>query len=113
FAHAAYARLGEIARTMAGVMSTKSLGNERLNWFAEQLVPRVAKQFFRLCVDQNNLTGIVDDDHRIGRRFQKAPELRLRATTFRNIADRGADQRPFRGLERAQADLDRKFLAAL
>src|ERR1700704_1125418 len=57
---------------MAGVIRPESLRHEYFNGLAEQFLTRIAKQFLGLRIDQHNRATVVDDDHRVRRRFQES-----------------------------------------
>src|SRR5690242_19577904 len=60
----------------------KALWHERLDALTQQLVARVAEQLLCLRVDENDLSVAADDDHRVGRGFEQAAELRLARSLF-------------------------------
>jgi hypothetical protein len=61
----------------AHVAFTQSVGQQNLDWRADQLLARVPKQHLRLGVDNENTTLMIHGDQGIGRRFEKCAEPRL------------------------------------
>ena len=108
-AHRARARLTEVAGAVPGMSPAKALRDEQLDPLADQLVSCVAEEPLRLGVDQDDAAVPVDDDHRVGRGLEQVPESFFRLLALADVADRGGDQRLALGLERAQADFDRKL----
>ena len=87
---------------------------------AQQFVAAVAELFFCLDVQQDDLAGLVDHDHGIGRRLEQAAILlfHLQKVLFgglanADVADRGRHQDARRAVARAEHDLDGEFAAVL
>ncbi len=66
----------------------EAFGDDVLHLLPDQFVAAVAKLFFRLNIQQNNLSAHVDHHHGIGSRFQQAavPAFHLRQMGFRSLA---------------------------
>src|SRR5687767_5879581 len=52
--HGARVRLHEIAGSMLRMRATKAQRHEQFHPLADQLLPSVAKELFRLCIDQED-----------------------------------------------------------
>ena len=59
------------------MLAADPLRQQLFNWPPQQLVPLVAEHTLCLAVDDGDLAILVDDDHRIRRRFQQRPEIGL------------------------------------
>ena len=67
-------RLGKVAVPMTRMLGPEALGHQHFDRLAEQFLARIAKQLLGLGIDQHDRPGLVDDDHRIGRRLQESAE---------------------------------------
>ena len=76
-AHLAHAWLGEVAGPKARMPRAEPGRHEHLHRLAEQLRTRVAEHGLGPRVHQHDGAGLVDDDDRIGRRFQEPAEQRI------------------------------------
>src|SRR5438270_99297 len=83
--------------------------NEHLDRLPKQLGSEIAKQFFRLRIDEDNLARPVNDQNGVRRRFEQAPELLLSLLANGGVADGAHDHGALFGFERAEADLDGKL----
>ena len=61
------------------------LGHEEFDRLLDQLLSRIAKDAFRLGVDQSDPAVLVDDQHGIGGRFQDAPGSLLEPLALRDV----------------------------
>src|SRR5207245_2245161 len=111
--HGSRARISKIARAVPGMRSSKPLGHQNLNRLPEQLLTGVAEQLLRLRIHQQDAALPAHDHHRVRRRLQQTPKLRLRPLPRGDVPDGAGDQYPFLGLQRAQADLHRKLAPIL
>jgi len=102
--------MGEPA-PVAVMPPARALRHQDLDRLPEQLVPFVAEHPLRLAVDDGDDAGAVDDDDRVGRRFEQPAEARLRKPLRGHVADDAGDQRAALGLDRAEADLHRELFA--
>src|SRR5207244_4484336 len=98
---------------MLGVGAAESIGDEHLDPLADELIARIAEELLRLCVDEQDAAILVDDDHRIRRRFEETSELLLRLLSIADVSNRARHERLVFGLEGAQADLDRELASVL
>ena len=57
----------------------KSFREQHLDQLSQNLFAAIAKQSFRLLIDQNNLAFDANNDNPVGRRLQKPTKLRLRS----------------------------------
>ena len=91
------------------MMRAKPHRNQFLHAATEQLGAREAEHSLGLRIHQDDLTGRVDNHHRIGRGFQQVTQLLFGALALGDVADSAGDHGSFSRLQRAQADLDWKF----
>ena len=64
-AHGAHPGISKKTGAVAGVLPPEALGNQNLNRLIQQLLPFIAKQLLGLCVHQDDLALLIDNDHRI------------------------------------------------
>ncbi len=87
----------------------QALGQQHLQRIADELRARIAEHHFGVRIDQHDTAFGVDHDHAAGRRLDDFLEHALQAFAHRYI-DHGLDHHhPVRGLERADAHLDREL----
>ena len=98
----------------------EALGNDVRDLLPDELVAAVAELLLGLEVEQDDLAGLVDDDHRVGRRLEQAAvaalhlcEVRSAALAHADVADGRGDEDALGALERAEHDLDRELGAVL
>src|ERR1700722_4753978 len=96
----------------------KTLGNDVLHLLPYQLVAAISKLFFRLNIQQNDLSRGVYHYHRIRSRFQQSAvsALHLCQMSFgflahADVADCRRDQNSFCAFQRTQHDLDGELAA--
>ena len=82
--------LGEGLGGGAGAIGDKplgeALGDDVGDLLAEQLVAAVAELLFRLGVEQDDLSLLIDDDHAIGRGFEQAAVTGFRLAVLAEVA---------------------------
>ena len=78
---------------------------------ANQFAAIKTEHLLGLGVHQRDPPPGVDDHHGIRSRFQQSSELLVQGLSVADVANSGRYQKPFRRLQRTQADLNRKFLA--
>src|SRR5580658_76089 len=54
---------------------TDSRGDESFHAFTQHLVALIAEELFRLAVDQDNFSLLVDRDHCVGSDFEEDPKI--------------------------------------
>ena len=113
-------RLGRGAGAVGDDAFGEAFGDDVLDLLPDQFVAAVAELFFRLHIEQDDLSGYVHHHHGVGSGFQQAavPAFHLRQMGFRvlahaDVADRRGHQNSFGTFERAQHDLDGKLGAIL
>jgi hypothetical protein len=96
---------------MVTVPAPKALGYQCLDWLAQEILARVLEEPLRLRVEDDHVAFTVDDDDRVGCRFEEASKPLLDFPTCRGVSDDADDERPRLGLQRAQADFDGELAA--
>ena len=91
----------------------EALGHQQLDGLAQQLVAAPAEQLDRLRVDEDDVPLAVDDDHGVRRGLQQVLELLVRTLAVGDVADGTHHHGALFGVDRAQADLDRKLSTIL
>ena len=95
------------------MLGPKALRHQHLDELAKELRALVPEQSLGLGVHEDDASGVVHDHDRVRRRLQETAKLRLGALSIRDVADRAGHKDAVVGLERTQADLDRKLGAVL
>jgi hypothetical protein len=91
----------------------EALRHQHFDLGPDHLRARVAEQTLGLGVDDHDLACPIDDDDGVGCRLQQATELLFCLLSVADVADRAHHESARFGLDRAQADFDRKFGAVL
>ena len=72
-------RVGDVTGSMDGMLVAKAGRDEDVDVPAEELVARISEEPLRLRVDEDDLSGFVDDHDRVGRRFEQGAKEPRRA----------------------------------
>ncbi len=112
--------VGRGAKVVGDQPLGEALGDDVGDLLPDQLVALVAELLLGLQVEQDDVAGLVDHDHRVRRRLEQPPvaalhlgEVPLRRLAHGDVADGGRHQDPLGALERAEHDLDRELGAVL
>src|SRR5260370_960830 len=73
--HGPRLRIAEVRLPEGRMLLAEAVWDQDLDGSAQQLVTGVAKEPFRLGVDEDQVPRLVHDDHGVGRRLQEAAEL--------------------------------------
>src|SRR5262249_39734706 len=97
-------RRTEVVGSVFWMRFAKPLGDQDLYWMANELASREAEELLGLGIYEQDVAALVDDDHRVRRRFEKVAEFLIRLLPLRHIAHgRGDHDAPSR-LHRGEAD---------
>ena len=75
--HLAHPRLGKMPVPQSKMVLTETLRHKDLDRFSQKFLAPIAEQSLCLGIHQHDSSRLVDDDHRIGRRFQEPAEQRI------------------------------------
>lgn len=103
-------RLGKRPVPLSKMVLTETLRHKDLSRFSQEFLTPIAEQSLCLGIRQHDSSRLVNDDHRIGRRFQEPAEQRI-------IRGKGSINRfhpkPHRGHTDPQSDAIAKLQAGV
>ena len=112
-AHRPRPGIGEERAAQVGVVAAEALRHQHLHRLAQHLGARIAEHLLGLGIDHLDAPCGADHHHCVRRRFDHAPEALLQPLARGDVDDGRQHHRPLFGLDRIEADLDRKLAAIL
>ena len=109
-------RFGGAAGAVGDQPFREAFRDDVLHFLAEQFIAAITELFFRLNIEQDDLSALVHDHHGIRRGLEQTAvaALHLRQMLFggfahADVADGRSHQDSFGAFERTQHDFDREF----
>src|SRR6266567_1692890 len=99
--------------SMFAVLAPESNWNQDFDGLAKEFHTPVAEELFRLRIDEDDAAVLSSHNHGIWSGIQQSKNSLLGAFAVGNIPDRAGDEQAAIGLDRAEADLYRKFATVL